>query len=74
MGQLHDKMYEDMQLKGFAKTTQKEYLLRAGHFAAHYMRSPEAMGRDEIRAYLDTLAARPSRLKMAIAGLKYVHH
>ena len=44
MGYLSEKMLADMQLKGFAPSTKKEYLLRARHFAAHYMRSPAEMG------------------------------
>ncbi len=52
MGKLHDKMKADMQLKGFAASTQKEYLLRAKHFAAHYMRTPAEMGKQEVRDYL----------------------
>ncbi len=52
MGCLSEKMLADMKLKGFARSTQEEYLLRARHFAAHYMRSPAEMGEQELRDYL----------------------
>lgn len=35
MGKLREMMQADLELKGFAPTTQKEYILRASHFAAH---------------------------------------
>jgi site-specific recombinase XerD len=77
MGQLHDKMHEDMQLQGFAKSTQKEYLLRAGHFAAHYMHSPEEMGGKEVREYLLYLVndkeVSAATHRMYVAALKFLY-
>lgn len=75
MGQLRDRMNADLVRANYAKSTIDNYLREAKHFAGFHMKPPEEMGRDEIRAYLDSLAAkdRPCRLKMAIAALKYLY-
>jgi site-specific recombinase XerD len=77
MGQLHDKMLNDMQLKGFAETTQKEYLLRAKHFAAYFMRSPSEMGAKEVREYLLYLVndkkVGSGTHRMYVAALKFLY-
>lgn len=52
MGHIRDKMKEDLELRGFAATTQKEYLQRAQNFVAHFRRPPTEMGEQEIRAFL----------------------
>src|SRR5262249_25814982 len=52
MGQLRDRMEQDLILKGLAPTTRRNYLLYCRKFAAHYRRSPEQLGEAEIRAYL----------------------
>jgi len=41
MGKLHDRMQEDLLLKGYSPHTQKAYLRCARHFVSHYMRSPD---------------------------------
>ena len=72
-----EKMLADMKLKGFARSTQEEYLLRARHFAAHYMRSPAEMGEPEIRDYLIHLVnekkASPASHHMYVASLKFLY-
>ncbi len=77
MGYLSEKMLDDMQLKGFALSTQNEYLLRARHFAAHYMRSPAEMGNLEIRHFLlDLLHEKevsPATHHMYVASLKFLY-
>jgi len=39
MGQLHDRMEQDLILKGFSPATRRNYLLYCRKFAAHYQRS-----------------------------------
>ena len=77
MGCLSEKMLADMQLKGFAPSTQKEYLLRARNFAKHYMRSPADMGELEIRHFLLNLIhekkASPGTHHMYVASLKFLY-
>jgi len=52
MGRLHDRMAEDLRLRNFCPTTQRNYLFYARHFAAFFMRSPEELGEAEIRQFL----------------------
>ena len=52
MGQLRDRMEQDLKLKGLAPTTIRNYLLYCRKFAGFYMRSPEELGEAEVRAFL----------------------
>ena len=52
MGQLYDRMYEDLTLGGYSPTTRRIYLLYARMFAKFHMRSPAEMSEPEIRQYL----------------------
>ena len=52
MGQLRDRMEQDLKLKGVSPATIRNYLLYCRKFAAFYMRSPEELGVAEIRAFL----------------------
>ena len=52
MGKLRDRMEQDLKLGGYSPATQRIYLLYAREFARYHMRSPAAMGEEEIRAYL----------------------
>lgn len=53
MGQLRDRMEQDLILKGFAPSTRRNYLLNCRKFTAHYRRSPEELGEAEIRTFRD---------------------
>jgi site-specific recombinase XerD len=52
MGQLHDRMAQDMVLRRLRPATQRNYLLYCRKFAAYYRRSPLDLGQEEIRAFL----------------------
>ena len=52
MGQLHDRMEQDLILRGLRPTTRRNYLLYCRKFAQHFHRSPEEMGQAEIRQFL----------------------
>ena len=52
MGQLRDRMEQDLKLKRLSPATIRNYLLYCRKFAAFYMRSPEELGASEIRAFL----------------------
>lgn len=57
MGRLRDRMHEELVLRGHRPTTVLNYLLCAKVFARHFMRAPEAMGREEVRDFLLHLVA-----------------
>src|SRR5262249_14012781 len=52
MGQLRDRMEQDLKLKRFSPATIRTYLLYCRKFAAFYMRSPEELGAAEVRTFL----------------------
>jgi integrase/recombinase XerD len=52
MGQLRDRMEQDLVLRKLSPATRRNYLLYCRKFAAHYRRSPEELGETEIRDYL----------------------
>jgi integrase/recombinase XerD len=52
MGQLYERMAQDLVLRNFSPATQRIYLLYCRQFVAHFMRPPEAIGEAEIRQYL----------------------
>ena len=52
MGQLRDRMEQDLVLRKLSPSTRRNYLLYCRKFAAHYDHSPEQLGEAEIRAYL----------------------
>ena len=77
MGKLRDKMIEDLQLRGYSRSTRREYVRCARDFAAYHRRSPERMGESEIREFLLHLVA-DRRLggaarKMYVAGIKFLY-
>ena len=52
MGQLRDRMVEDLKLSGYSPATAEVYLHYGKAFAKHFRRSPSEMGEKEIRAFL----------------------
>ncbi len=52
MSKLRDQMQEDLQLRGITPRTQKTYLREVRNFAKHFGKSPEHLGKNEIRKYL----------------------
>ena len=44
-------MFEDMQLRGLAPSTQACYVQAVQRFARHYGKSPDLVTEDELRAY-----------------------
>jgi integrase/recombinase XerD len=52
MTPLRRRMIEDMELKNLSIKTVNTYVARVYNFAAHFGRSPERLGCDDVRAYL----------------------
>jgi hypothetical protein len=77
MGKLQDQRKMDMELKNFSLRTVQTYLGRAKSFAAHYGKSPEDMGPNEIRDYLYYLLkerkASQSGINQAYNALKFLY-
>jgi len=77
MGAIRDKMKADLELRGFALTTQSEYLRRARNFVAFHGRSPTEMGEGEIRKFLLHLVKEkkvaPATHHMYVAAIKFLY-
>jgi len=76
MGELYQRMAQDLKLKNLAATTQAEYLRCCSGFARYHMKSPAELGETAIKEYLSHLQLRgagPETLKMNVAGLKFLY-
>ena len=77
MGKLRDRMKGDLKLKGLRENTQSKYLSEAKRFSAHFMKSPEHMGAEEIREYLlyrlNEDKASSSTMACAYSALKFLY-
>jgi len=69
MGQLRDKMSDDLKLRGYRASTIRKYLTFAHNFVAHFRRCPTTMGEPELRAFLlyvlEEKRVAPSTLEVA---------
>ena len=52
MTPLRRRMTEDMQLRNLSPKTIRVYVERIAKFARHFGRSPERLGKTEVRSYL----------------------
>lgn len=52
MGQMRQRMTDELRLRGYSERTVESYVGQVKRFAKHYMRPPEELGAEEIRAYL----------------------
>lgn len=52
MGELRDRMVQDMQVRDFSPRTQEAYLAAVRGLAAHYHRGPDLLSDEEIHRYL----------------------
>lgn len=77
MGTIRDKMTADLDLRGFASTTKKEYLQRAHNFVAYYHRPPMELGEREVREFLLYLVNEKktgsATQHMYIAAIKFLY-
>ncbi len=73
----YDRMKTDLELRGFSPKTQQNYLGNVRRFVAHYQRSPETLGREEVRAYLHHLISErglsKSTLHSVYSALKFFY-
>lgn len=77
MGRLRDRMEANLKIGGYSPSTRKIYLLYARQFAAHFMRSPEVMGVDEVRQFLlhlvDDRKASRETIRQARSALRFLY-
>lgn len=76
MGELYDRMARDLKLKNYAVGTQAQYLKCCCGFVRYHMKSPMVLGERDIKEYLHRLlmlGSSPEKLKMHVAGLKFLY-
>jgi len=77
MGQLRDKMRDDLKLRRYRPGTIDQYLRCAGHFAAYHRRPPSEMGEPEVRQFLmhlvDEKKVGAASHKMHVAAIKFLY-
>ena len=75
MTPLRKRMLEDMQLQNLAESTQKAYVAHVAEFAKFYGKSPDLLGPEEVRAYLQHLKANGSEhsARLAIFALRFLY-
>jgi integrase/recombinase XerD len=76
MTPLRRRMIEDMRLKNLAPRTIDAYASRVATFARHFGRSPQDLGRDEVRIYLLHLVQKKvswSVYNQTLAALRFLY-
>ncbi len=77
MTQLRQRMSEDMQVRNFALNTQLSYLQQVSLFARYFSKSPDLLGREDIRTYQVYLTNEkklaPGSIHTAIAALRFLY-
>ena len=69
MGELYEKMAQDLAIGNMAEKTRRNYLRCCRDFARFYMQSPRVLGLREVKDFLGHLlrgGASPETLKMSI--------
>jgi site-specific recombinase XerD len=76
MDLIHARMQQDLELAGYAAGTREHYLGAAAGLARRFRRAPDALGPNDLREHVAALVASgvgPSRLKVQLAGLKFLY-
>ena len=77
MGAIRERMIEELELRGMAAATRKSYLGCCRLFVAHFMKSPEQLGANDIKAFLLNLMrerkAGPSTVNVYVAALIFLY-
>jgi integrase/recombinase XerD len=77
MTALRNRMLEDMKIRNLALNTQTSYLLQVSQFARYFAKSPEVLGREEIRAYQLYLTEEkklaPGSITIAVSALRFLY-
>lgn len=77
MGTVRDQMIREMDLRGLSAATKKSYLTCCRVFVAHFMKSPEQLREEDVKAFLLHLMrerkAGPSCVAVYIAALRFLY-
>jgi site-specific recombinase XerD len=77
MGQFHDRMDADMEIRGLAPATRQHYLRAMRQFVQHFMRPPDTLAFEDIRTYQLHLTRERhvswSVFNIAVSALKFFY-
>ena len=77
MSELRQKMLTDLRIRNYAERTQAIYIRRVAEMAQHFGRSPDTLGREEIRGYLRYLKEERdvsrSSFKQTVGALRFLY-
>lgn len=77
MGQLCDRMIQDLQLAGLSERTVEAYVRSVRHLTRHFMQSPDSLSEDQVREYLLYLKNKKqfgaSAQKIAFYGIRFFY-
>lgn len=77
MGELRQRMTEDLQLRGLAERTQELYVDAVAQLAKHYKRSPDKIEEEELRQYFlylkNVKQYSRSASTIALCGIKFFY-
>ena len=77
MGAIRDRMIEEMELRGLAAATKRGYVVCCRVFVAHFMKSPEQLHAEDVKAFLLHLTrerkAGPSTVRTYIAAICFLY-
>jgi site-specific recombinase XerD len=78
MTPLRQRFIEDMQIRNLSPGTQAVYVHCISQFARYFGKSPDALGREQIRAYQVYLAQEkklaPATITVAVSALRFLYH
>jgi Phage integrase, N-terminal SAM-like domain len=78
MGALRDRMIEEMKLRNFSAATQKTYLYAVTRLAKYYVKAPDQLTEEDIRAFLLHLLVErklsPNGLTGYCSGLRFFYN
>ncbi|WP_305047220.1 tyrosine-type recombinase/integrase [Geoalkalibacter sp.] len=77
MTELRRRMLADLQLAGYSVRTQESYLAAVRGLAKHYMRAPDQLSEEEVRAFflhlINERKSAPSTLRIYLYGIKFFY-
>lgn len=76
MTELRRRMTADLQLAGYSEKTQQSYLMAVRGLAKHYMRPPDQLSEEEVRAFflhlINERKVAPSTVRIYLYGIKFL--
>lgn len=77
MGAIRDRMLAEMELRGLSEKTKESYVTCCRVFVAHFMKSPEQLGTQEIKDFLLHLIrdrrASPPTVGVYVAAIRFLY-